>query len=307
MLARASGLTAYALLTTSILAGLVLKSRPFRSLRPAAVTDTHRFLALLALATVVLHGAALMLDSTVHLRLVALLVPGLSPYRPLATGSGVLAAELMLVVYGSFSLRRRIGAAELASPALGDLRHLRRGDGSRRRGGHGHVAAVDVLALPLGDRVGRRGDGVARPHASWCRVESDQGIIERTPVKTVPNRSRPRTGSGSSSRREPRPPRGRERAERSRRQAEPARRAHQAAGDDSDRARVAHDPSVDDDAAARRGEVRLSPGRLTLLLPACPRAESSSCLVVSRPELGPATNRDPQLQRRRDVSPTKGS
>ena len=49
LLARTTGLTAYLLLTTSILAGLVLKSRPFRSLRPAAVTDTHRFLAMLGL------------------------------------------------------------------------------------------------------------------------------------------------------------------------------------------------------------------------------------------------------------------
>lgn len=87
----------------------MLKSRPFGSLRPAAVTDTHRFLALLALGAVGLHGAALVLDSTVHLPPWALLVPGLSPYRPLATGIGVLAAELMVVVYGSFSLRRRIG------------------------------------------------------------------------------------------------------------------------------------------------------------------------------------------------------
>jgi sulfoxide reductase heme-binding subunit YedZ len=39
----------------------------------------------------------------------ALLVPGLSPYRPLATGVGVLSAELMLLIYVSFSLRRRIG------------------------------------------------------------------------------------------------------------------------------------------------------------------------------------------------------
>ena len=57
-----------------------------------------------------MHGAALLLDSTVHLSPAALLVPGLSPYRPLATGIGVVAAELMLVVYASFSLRRRIGA-----------------------------------------------------------------------------------------------------------------------------------------------------------------------------------------------------
>jgi len=110
LLARATGLTAYVLLTSSILAGLVLKSRPFRSLRPAAVTDTHRFLAMLGLGVVALHGAVLLLDSTVHLSPAALVVPGLSPYRPLATGLGVLAAELMVVVYASFSLRRRIGA-----------------------------------------------------------------------------------------------------------------------------------------------------------------------------------------------------
>ena len=109
LLARASGLTAYALLTASVLAGLVLKSRPFRSLKPAAVTDTHRFLALLGLGAIALHGLTLLFDRTVHLSPVALLVPGASPYRPLPVGVGVLAAELMLVVYASFALRRRIG------------------------------------------------------------------------------------------------------------------------------------------------------------------------------------------------------
>ncbi len=109
LLARASGLTAYALLTASVLAGLVLKSRPFRSLKPAAVTDTHRFLALLGLGAIALHGLTLLFDRTVQLTPAALLVPGASPYRPLAVGIGVLAAELMLVVYASFALRRRIG------------------------------------------------------------------------------------------------------------------------------------------------------------------------------------------------------
>jgi DMSO/TMAO reductase YedYZ heme-binding membrane subunit len=109
LLARASGLTAYALLTASVLAGLVLKSRPFRSLKPAAVTDTHRFLALLGLGAIALHGLTLLFDRTVRLTPAALLVPGASPYRPLAVGIGVLAAELMLVVYASFALRRRIG------------------------------------------------------------------------------------------------------------------------------------------------------------------------------------------------------
>ncbi len=110
ILARASGITAYVLLTLSVLAGLVLKSRPLGNrLRPAAVTDTHRTLALLGLGALVLHGVTLVLDSTVRITPLALLVPGLAPYRPFWTGLGVLAAELMVVVYASFSLRKRIG------------------------------------------------------------------------------------------------------------------------------------------------------------------------------------------------------
>ena len=111
LLARASGLTAYVLLTSSVLAGLTVKSKPLgRRLRAAVATDAHRFLSLLALGAIALHGLVLTLDQTVRLPLAALLVPGLSPYRPLATGIGVLAAELMVLIYVSFSLRRRIGA-----------------------------------------------------------------------------------------------------------------------------------------------------------------------------------------------------
>ena len=110
LLARASGLTAYVLLTSSVLAGLVLKSKPFgRRLRAAAVTDVHRFLALLGLAMLALHGVALVLDSTVHMPLSALFVPLRSPYRPVAVSLGVLAAELMALITLSFSLRRWIG------------------------------------------------------------------------------------------------------------------------------------------------------------------------------------------------------
>jgi sulfoxide reductase heme-binding subunit YedZ len=111
ILARASGLTAYVLLTLSVLAGLVLKARPLGArLRAAAVTDTHRALAFLGLGFIALHGVALVLDATVRITPLALVVPRLTGYRPLATATGVLAAELMLLIYASFSLRRRIGA-----------------------------------------------------------------------------------------------------------------------------------------------------------------------------------------------------
>ena len=110
ILARATGLTAYVLLTLSLLAGLVVKSRPFgRALKAASVVDTHRFLTLLALGAIGLHGLALTLDQTVRIGLSSLLVPGLSGYRPLATGLGVVAAELAGLVIVSFPLRKRIG------------------------------------------------------------------------------------------------------------------------------------------------------------------------------------------------------
>jgi sulfoxide reductase heme-binding subunit YedZ len=110
ILARASGFTAYILLTLSVLAGLAVKSRPFgKAIKPASATDAHRFLALLGLGAVAVHGFMLTLDQTIHLSLASLVVPGLAPYRPLWTGIGVLTAELMVVVYASFSLKKRIG------------------------------------------------------------------------------------------------------------------------------------------------------------------------------------------------------
>jgi sulfoxide reductase heme-binding subunit YedZ len=111
LLARASGLTAYGLLTASVLAGLVLKARPFgRALKPASTVDVHRFLALLGLGMLVLHGATLMLDRTLRMPFAGLLVPGASPYRTAAVATGVVAAELMALIYVSFLLRPKIGA-----------------------------------------------------------------------------------------------------------------------------------------------------------------------------------------------------
>jgi predicted ferric reductase len=97
-------------MTVAVLAGLVLKSRPAgRALKAASVTDVHRFLTLLALGAVAIHGTALVLDSTVPIRPLALVVPGLSPYRPVWTSFGVVTAELAALIVLSFSLRRKIG------------------------------------------------------------------------------------------------------------------------------------------------------------------------------------------------------
>ena len=109
LLARAAGLTAYALLTLSVLAGLVLKSRPSRRLRAASVADLHKTLALTSLGALALHGAALVLDSTVRITPLALLVPGLVAYRPAAVAAGVAGGWLLALITASFWLRKRMG------------------------------------------------------------------------------------------------------------------------------------------------------------------------------------------------------
>jgi methionine sulfoxide reductase heme-binding subunit len=110
LLARATGIVAYVLLTLSVLAGLLVKSRPFgTAIKPALAVDIHRTLAVLSLTALAGHGLALVLDHTIEIGVLALLVPGTAPYRPFWTGLGVIAGELMLLVYASFGLRKRIG------------------------------------------------------------------------------------------------------------------------------------------------------------------------------------------------------
>jgi len=163
ILARASGLTAYVLLTLSVLAGLTVKSRPFgRAVRAASATDTHKFLSWLALGAVAIHALTLTLDQTVHIGLGALLVPGLSGYRPVATGLGVVAAELAALVVVSFPLRKRIGArtwrrlhwATYAIFGLATAHGLAAGTDSSQRWAFGiYLGSVFAVAAATGWRA----------------------------------------------------------------------------------------------------------------------------------------------------------
>ena len=110
IIARATGISAYILLSTAVLAGLVLKTRLLAPrVSPPAAMELHRTLSFLGLGAIGLHGLALVFDAAVPVPVMALFVPGVAPYRPLWTGLGVVAAELMLLVSASFSVRRLIG------------------------------------------------------------------------------------------------------------------------------------------------------------------------------------------------------
>lgn len=79
-----------------------------RSGRPSR-WRTHRFVALLTGAFVLLHVYTLLLDRYVHTSVVAVLVPGASAYRPFRVALGTVALELLAAVGVSNLLRKRIG------------------------------------------------------------------------------------------------------------------------------------------------------------------------------------------------------
>jgi sulfoxide reductase heme-binding subunit YedZ len=94
--ARAGGLMAFALLTASVVLGLLLSRRDRLDGWPRfALEDVHRFVGLLAGTFIVIHGAALLVDNYLPFSLTNLVVPFTAPYRPLAVSAGVVAAELL--------------------------------------------------------------------------------------------------------------------------------------------------------------------------------------------------------------------
>ena len=107
--ARAGGMLAFALLTASVVLGLTLSGRArLRHWPRFAVEDVHRFVGLLAGGFVGVHVLALLVDTYVPFSLAQVLVPGASSYRPLATGLGVVALELLAALAVANRYRKRL-------------------------------------------------------------------------------------------------------------------------------------------------------------------------------------------------------
>lgn len=110
--ARAAGVVAYALLTSGVLLGVLLAGRVKVPWWPQfAVTDVHRFVALLTGGFLLLHVGSLMLDKYVPTSVAAVLVPGFSSYRPFWVALGTVALELLAAVGISNLVRKQIGHA----------------------------------------------------------------------------------------------------------------------------------------------------------------------------------------------------
>ena len=107
--ARAGGVVSYVLVSASVLAGILLAGKArVPGLPRFAVEDVHRFLGLLAGLFIAIHVGSIALDTVVPFSLSQLVIPFTSSYRPLATGLGIVAVELLLAVAVTNRLRSRL-------------------------------------------------------------------------------------------------------------------------------------------------------------------------------------------------------
>jgi methionine sulfoxide reductase heme-binding subunit len=107
--ARAAGVVAYLLVSASVALGLLLAGKERLERWPRfAVEDVHRFAGVLAGTFIAMHLFWLAVDSQAHLGVRGLVVPFTSSYRPLWTGLGVVAAELLLALAVTNHYRKRI-------------------------------------------------------------------------------------------------------------------------------------------------------------------------------------------------------
>jgi hypothetical protein len=108
-LARASGYVAWALVSASLVSGLLVSTRITRGKPTAAwLIDLHRFFAGVGVAFTGIHIVGLVADSYVHFGALEVLVPFVSSWKPGPVALGVVALYVLLAVEISSIMMRRL-------------------------------------------------------------------------------------------------------------------------------------------------------------------------------------------------------
>ena len=109
-LTRGFGLVALVLLTISVLLGVIQTVRFVRPGVPRFVVfGLHRNVSLLAVVAIGIHVATAVMDSYAPIRAIDVFVPFVSRYRPVWTGLGALAVDLLIALVLTSLLRNRLG------------------------------------------------------------------------------------------------------------------------------------------------------------------------------------------------------
>lgn len=105
---RASGIVAWALVSASVLWGLLLAAKQTKRPRPAWVLDLHRFLGALTWVFVAVHLIALSIDRWIGFGVRELFVPMATTYRPGAIAAGIVATYLLAAIQVTSMLMDRL-------------------------------------------------------------------------------------------------------------------------------------------------------------------------------------------------------
>jgi methionine sulfoxide reductase heme-binding subunit len=108
-LVRASGISAYILVTGCTVWGILLSTKVIRDWSPGPLSILiHSTTAWLSVAFMLIHMVLLLFDKFFKYQVYDLLIPFIGPYRPFAVGLGVIAFWIILVVNVSLTVNRKL-------------------------------------------------------------------------------------------------------------------------------------------------------------------------------------------------------
>jgi sulfoxide reductase heme-binding subunit YedZ len=109
-LARASGVVALALLTLSMVLGIVAGTRLSSTRWPRFVTQgLHRNISLFVLVLLAVHVIVAVVDDYVTITVQESFIPFIGTYRPVWMGLGAISSDLVIAMVVTSLLRQRIG------------------------------------------------------------------------------------------------------------------------------------------------------------------------------------------------------
>lgn len=165
-LARASGLLLLPLFTAVAVLGILTRGRRRLGALPRFATLVlHRRVSLIALAFLVVHVSAVVLDSYVDISVLDVFVPFASAYHPFWSGLGTLAVLLLIAVLASSLARVRLG---------------------RRTWRGVHNLSWIILALCLA-----HGMGIGSDTRTWWGLTLSGACVAAVALALVRGRSRP--------------------------------------------------------------------------------------------------------------------
>jgi predicted ferric reductase len=107
---RATGVTAWGLLTAVVLWGILLRTQVLgRVAAPMRLLDLHRWLGVIALGFLLAHMVLLLIDPAVRFTALQILVPGTAPWQTFAVALGTIAFWLLIPVSFLGRLRAKMG------------------------------------------------------------------------------------------------------------------------------------------------------------------------------------------------------